>query len=118
MRRRILVSQLALAVLLVGLVSSRAQDSKAKPADPSHGLTLKYRKTGETDFKPTQKYAVECFKDQSGNGIYITQTGALCAVPKSLFKTGDGKDPLFQHGLEFSVRKADGKTASFAAEVF
>src|SRR5438270_10408262 len=107
MTRRIVVSQLALAVLLGGIVSLQAQDTKVKPPDCRHGLSLKYRKAGEDDFKPNQKYSVECYQEEAGNGLYISQTGALSAVPKGLFKAGESKgtDPLFQHGLELSVRK-------------
>src|SRR4051794_32723650 len=110
MSRRILLSQLALAMLLGGVVSSRAQDTKAKAPDCRHGLTMEYRKAGEDDLKATQKYAAECYQEEAGTGIYISQTGALSVLPKSLFKadTAKNKDPLFQHGLELSVRKADG----------
>ena len=120
MTRRILVSQLALALLLGGMVSSQAQDTKTKPPTCRHGLAIQYRKAGEDDFKATQKYAAECFQEESGTGIYISQTGALSVIPKSLFKAGDAKskDPLFQHGLELTVRKADGKTVKFGLECY
>lgn len=120
MSRRILVSQLALAVLLVGFVSSQAQDTKAKAPTCRHGLALKYRKAGEDDFKANQKYAAECYQEEAGNGIYISQTGALSVLSRSQFKAGEArdKDPRFQHGLELTVRKADGKTAKFGVECF
>jgi len=52
--------------------------------------------------------------------VYITQTGALCLVPKGLFKAGDGKEkgPLAQHGFEITVRTADNKTKKFGVECF
>jgi hypothetical protein len=117
MTRRILASQLALALLLGGVV---AQDAKVKPPDCRHGLTMEYRKAGEDDFKTTQKYSAECYQEEGGTGLYISQTGSLSVIPKSLFKAGDGKskDPLFQHGLELTVRKADGKTAKFGIECY
>jgi hypothetical protein len=119
MNRRILLSPLALAVLLIGLVSSTAQETKTKSPVNRYGLTLKYRKAGEDDFKKDQKYAIECFQeDETGNGIFISQGGALSVVSKGLFKGGDGKDknPLSQHGFDMKVRPADtkAKTAQFA----
>jgi hypothetical protein len=120
MSRRVLVSQLALILLLLGFVSSQAQDSKVKPPVCRHGLALKYRKAGEDDFKVKQKYAAECYQEESGNALYLSQTGSLSVLSKGLFKAGTGtdKDPRFQHGLELTVRKADGKTAKFGIEVF
>jgi hypothetical protein len=120
MTRRILVSQLALTVLLGGFVSALAQDGKVKPPDCRHGLAIQYRKAGEDDFKVTQKYSAECYQEDSGNGLYISQTGGLSVLSKSVFKAGDAKskDPLFQHGLELTVRKADGKTAKFGIECY
>src|SRR5438132_2262190 len=121
MMNRILVSQLALVVLLSSFVASSAQDGKSKPPTIRYGLTLKYRKAGEDDFKATQKYALECFQEEeTGNGLYISQTGALCVLSKGLFKAGDGKEkgPLSQHGFEITVRKADDKTAKFGVECF
>jgi len=120
MTRRILVSQLALAVLLGAMVSSKAQDSKVKPPDCRHGLTMGFRKAGEEDFKANQKYAAECYQEEGGNAIYLSQTGALSVLPKSLFKasTGKNRDPLFQHGLDLTVRKADGKSAKFGLECY
>jgi len=123
MTRRVLVPQLALAVLLLGIVYADAQDDKAKSPGNKYGLTLKYRKVGEAEFKKDQKYALECFQEEeTGNGIYVSQTGALSAVAKSLFKGGDGKDkgPLSQHGFEVAVRPADGKAKApeFGVECF
>src|SRR5262249_45587771 len=64
---------------------------------------------------------VECFQEEeTGNGIYVAQSGALSVVPKGLFKSGDGKGPLSQHGFSISVRPADkkAKTPSFGVECF
>src|SRR5205823_2914498 len=47
-------------------------------------------------------------------------TGALGVIPGSLFKAGEAREkgPLAQHGLELTVRKADGKTARFGVECY
>ncbi len=118
---RVVVSQLILIVLLSSFAASSAQDAKGKPPAIRYGLTLKYRKAGEDDFKATQKYALECFQEEeTGNGLYITQTGALSVLSKGLFKAGEGKEkgPLSQHGFEITVRKADDKTVKFGVECF
>jgi len=125
MTRRALVSQLALTLLLFAFASADAQDDKDKTKAPTnkYGLTLKYRKFDQDEFKKDQKYALECFQEEeTGNGIYVAQTGALSVVPKALFKGGDGKDkgPLSQHGFSIAVRPADSKakTPSFGVDCF
>jgi hypothetical protein len=76
-----------------------------------HRLTLKYRKPGEREFTDEQRYNVECYRDpDAGHGLYLSQTGAICAVRKGQFKTGT-KDviPAVQHGFDLEVRPADEK---------
>jgi hypothetical protein len=76
-----------------------------------HRLTLKYRKAGEREFSDEQLYNVECFRDpDAGHGLYLSQTGGLCVLPKGQFKTGT-KDttPATQHGFDMEVRAADEK---------
>jgi hypothetical protein len=123
MTRRILVSQLALTMLLFAFVSADAQEEKTKAPVNKYGLTLKYRKFDQEEFDAKQKYALECFQEEeTGNGIYVAQTGALSVVPKGLFKGGDGKDkgPLSQHGFSVSVRPSDSKakTPKYGVECF
>jgi len=89
-----------------------------------HGLELKVRKGGESDFnKDTKRYGIEVFKDENSNNlVYISETGALAVVPAGTWTPGQ-KPPAWLHGLEFRVRKAGEsdfttKTANFGAEVF
>lgn len=120
MIRRVLTLQLGLTLLLFAFVSADAQEEKTKPPVNKYGLTLKYRKHTEDEFSK-QKYTLECFQEEeTGNGIYVCQTGALSVVPKGLFKGGDGKGPLSQHGFAISVRPADSKAKqpSFGVECF
>jgi hypothetical protein len=70
-------------------VAPGAKDIKApveKPKDPtwSHGLDLKCRKGREAQFtKDTKVYSMEFHRDEnSGMGLYVTQTGAITLVPK------------------------------------
>jgi len=121
MSRRVLVSQLALATLLLTLASADAQDDKVKPAVNRYGLVVKYRKAGQDEFS-NQKYTLECYEEeQTGNGLYVCQSGHLSAVSKGLFKGGDGKGVQSQHGLEITVRPSDTKAKDkpkFAVECF
>jgi hypothetical protein len=107
-------------MVLAGFVSSEAQETKSKAPTCRYGVAVKYRKAGEDDFKATQKYSVECYQEDSGNAIYVSQSGGLSSVSKGQFKAADAKDkaPLSEYGLELPVRKADGKTAKFGVEVY
>jgi hypothetical protein len=123
MIRRVLVSQLALAALLVSFFpAAHAQDDKAKNPVSLYGLWLKYRKVGQDEFDAKQRFVVECFQEQeTGNGIYVHQSGSLSVVAKSLFKGVEGsKAPLHMHCFELSVRPSDSKakTPKYAVECF
>ena len=117
-----------LLVLLLFSATSLLPSQSAKPDAPAkgkppvnrYGLLLKYRKAGEDSFKATRSCALECFQQEDGSGIYLSQSGALAVIPASLFEAGEGKEkgPLAQHGLELAVRKADGKTVKFGLECY
>jgi hypothetical protein len=59
--------------------AEKAADDKIKPPTWLHGLDLRVRKAGESNFtKNTQRYGMEVFKDENaGNILYITETGAI-----------------------------------------
>jgi hypothetical protein len=104
------------------------QAIKGKPKNPTwkHSWDLKVRKAGEKDFnKDTKKIGVEVFRDENnGNLVYISETGSFAAVAgKQVDKDDSGKDIVWQHGLELSVRKAGEKeftkdTKKYGLEVF
>jgi len=123
MSRHVLVSLLAAALLLLAFAPAPAQDDKTKAPENRYGLALKYRKFDQDEFDAKQKYALECFQEEeTGNAIYVAQTGALCVVTKALFKGGDGKNKgvLAQHGFSIAVRPADSKAKQpkFGVECF
>lgn len=72
------------ALLVPQLPVAKAQQDAAKGPRWSHGLDLKCRKGGETDFtKTTAKYGIEVFVDENnGNLIYISETGAIAVVAR------------------------------------
>jgi hypothetical protein len=81
---------------------------------PKHqyGYSLRVRKGNEDDFTPnTKKYGVEVFLDEAGGSlIYISETGAIAAVPASpIAGAGDAKKPDWLFGLNIPVRKAGEK---------
>jgi hypothetical protein len=128
MSRRILTPLLALPCLaLAAVLDARAQEAGSKEPAWKHALELRVRKAGEEDFlKTTRRYGVECYVDgHNGNGIYLSDTGALAALSAKLFKPAEGKikEPLFQHGLALAARKATEKvfekdTRRYGVEVF
>jgi hypothetical protein len=131
MSKRILLPLLGLfgAMMIVTLGQGRTQaraDEKSKGPDWKHALELRVRKAGEADFsKDTKKYGVEVYVDDNGShGIHITETGSIAAIPAKLFKAAEGKikEPLWQHGLSLSARRAGekdfDKARKFGLEVF
>jgi hypothetical protein len=105
-----------------------AAPPKDQPKAPTwlHGLEVKCRKGGEVDFtKETKRIGIEVFRDENtGNIIYITDTGAIAAIPGGgISPASPIKGPLWLHGLEFRVRRADEpnftkETRNFGAEIF
>jgi hypothetical protein len=60
-----------------------AQDDKGKVPVWRHGIELRVRKSGETEFgKDTKRYGIEVFQDENnGNLIYLSETGSIAVVP-------------------------------------
>ena len=64
-----------------GVVSAQEKEASKDPKW-SHGMELRVRKTGETEFKDAKKHSIEVFRDQNnGNLIYISETGSISVVP-------------------------------------
>jgi hypothetical protein len=91
----------------------------------SHGLDMKVREPGASEFTNAKKFGVEAYLDQNTNGLlYISEAGSLAAIPGAVL--GEGKKiapPTALYGLELKVRKADElefspKTKPMAVEVF
>ncbi len=117
----------SLAVLPAKL--ARIDDSaKGKPADWKHGMELAARKADEKAFsKDTKRYGVEVFFDPyAGAVLYVSETGAIAAVPASLSSLPEAgakvKPPEWKHAMVLACRKAgesDFKTAKhYGVEVF
>ncbi len=105
-----------------------APGAKSKAPQWLHGLDLKCRKGGEKDFTPTTKvYGIEVFRDENtGNLIYISETGALAVLPgdkAAKAPTPAPKEPVWTHGLDLKCRQFgeaefSAKTRVFGVEVF
>jgi hypothetical protein len=76
-----------------------------------HGLELRVRPVGETEWKNAKKFGAEVFRDPNAeNLVYLSETGSMTTL------SGEGisapekiKDPVWFHGLELKVRKAGEK---------
>jgi hypothetical protein len=89
-----------------------------------HSVDLSVRKGGIKDWKGATKYGVEVYRDaNTGNLIFISETGSIAVSPETVTVKGDGKAPDWLHGLDLSCRKHDEKaftdtTRKFGVEVF
>jgi hypothetical protein len=93
-----------------------------------HGLDLKVRKAGEQEFtSKTQVFSLEVFRDvNTGDWIYLTETGSLAVAPGAKGATGptsSPRAPQWVHGLDLKCRKAGEKeftndTRVYSLEVF
>ncbi len=100
MSRHVQFILIGLVCFLIGLLAAqRLPVLQAQPPGPPippapaaeaakgpkwlHGLDLKVRQGGQTDFtKETKKIGVEVFKDENTNNlIYISETGSIAVVP-------------------------------------
>lgn len=75
-----------------------------------HSMDLRCRKAGVKEWtKETPAYGIEVYRDgNTGNLIYITDTGSLAVVPgaeAAKDTPGLGKAPEWLHGLDLSCRK-------------
>jgi hypothetical protein len=110
MIHRTTVPLLAIAVIAAATFDpnvTRGQESKVKDPVSQYALDLRARKATEDDFSDkTKTYGVEIYSDeQTGNGLYISETGSLAAVPSKNFKTGlASKAPLHRQGLSLNAR--------------
>lgn len=80
-----------------------------RPAKLLYGLVLLSRKANESDFtKDTKRYGVEVYRDENtGNIIFISETGALCVLPSLPQLPDRPREPKFAYGLVVQVRRAD-----------
>jgi NOL1/NOP2/fmu family ribosome biogenesis protein len=102
--------------------------ANSKAPEWMHGLDLKVRKAGEPEFTAkTQVFSLEVFRDvNTGNWIYLTETGALAVVPGAQGARGptpSPKAPQWVHGLDLKCRRAGEKeftndTRVYSLEVF
>lgn len=90
-----------------------------------HSVDLSCRKGGVKEWKDAVKFGLEIYRDaNTGNVIYICDTGAVAVLPeKTETKTGDGKAPVWLHGLDLYCRQHNEmdftkKTRKFGIEVF
>jgi len=90
-----------------------------------HSVDLRCRKGGVKEWTDAPKYGIEVYRDNNtGNLIYICETGAIAVLPEGTPTKGDeGKAPLWLHGLDLSVRESSEKdftqkTRKFGVEVF
>jgi len=91
-----------------------------------HSVDLSSRKAGIPAWKEAHKLGIEVYRDENtGNLIYICDTGAIAVVADSGAATPaeKGKNPVWLHGLELSCRNHDEpdfgpKTRKFAFEVY
>jgi hypothetical protein len=115
-------------VSLTGVSVPLAGAQGPKAPQWTHALDLKARKNTEPTFTDkTRAFGVEVFRDDNtGNGVYIDELGAIAVVPN--FKdvpapVPNSKPPGWVHGLDLKVRKAGepeftDKTRVFSLEVF
>ncbi len=89
-----------------------------------HGVDLKVRKGGVKEFKQASTVGVELYRDgNTGELIYIAETGTIVLTPEATPIKGEGKAPDHLHGLDLYCRKHDEKafskdTRRFGIEVF
>lgn len=108
-----------------GDVSARAPTPSPKAPKWSHGLDLKCRKAGEKEFtNDTKVWSVEVFFDENtGQLIYICETGAVAIAAGTAVPENKGKAPAWLHGLDLKCRKGrtkdfDPTTKTYGMEVF
>ena len=78
-----------------------------------HSVDLLVRRGGNREWKDALKYGIEVYRDaNSGNLVYICQTGQIAILPRSQAELGneretkgDGKAPEWLHGLDLACRK-------------
>lgn len=104
----------------------RPDDGKSKEPLWQHGLALNVRPVGEKNWEKGKRLSLEVFQDQTSGGlVYVSEKGALGAVPAKYAKAtekGKPKNPKWTHAMELKVRRAGDKgwdrAKRFAVEVF
>jgi hypothetical protein len=100
----------------LAVVPAKSFKSGEKAKDPiwRHGLNLKARPAGETDWDKAKKFGLECFRDDvNGNLVYINENGQVAAAgadgvtDKAV--VGKPKGTTFKHAMNLKVRKAGDK---------
>lgn len=116
-------SFLFLALLAVAGLESIAQEATKDPVS-RYAMDLRARNSTQVDFdKDTAKFGIEVYTDgYTSDAIYVSDYGALASVGSKSFKSGEGKEPLWRHGLTLTARKAGEKDwdkgKKFGLEVF
>jgi hypothetical protein len=116
-------SFLFLALLAVAGLESIAQEATKDPVS-RYAMDLRVRNSTQVDFdKDTAKFGIEVYTDgYTSDAIYVSDYGALASVDSKSFKSGEGKEPLWRHGLTLTARKAGEKDwdkgKKFGLEVF
>jgi hypothetical protein len=96
----------------------------SKPPKWVHSVDLKVRKGGDKEFTNASTYGVEVYRDQNtGNLIFICETGSVAVVPETKKVSGEGKAPAWLHGLDVQCRKSNEPafskdTRKYGVEVF
>lgn len=89
-----------------------------------HSVDLSCRKGGVKEWKDALKFGLEIYRDlNTGNVIYVTDTGAIAVLPEKVETKADGKAPVWLHGLDLQCRQYNEmdftkKTRKFGIEVF
>ena len=89
-----------------------------------HSVDLLVRKGGTREWKDALKYGIEVYRDaNSGNLVYICQTGQIAILPEAAETKSESKAPQWLHGLDLSCRKHDEPnfskdTRKFGLEIF
>lgn len=100
-------------------------EAKGKAPEWKHAMNLRVRKAGEGDFSDkTGKIGVEVYLDpNTGNLVYITDTGHVASIAGTGWTDAKGKAPEWKLAMELPARKAAEKevtkdTKRYGVEVF
>jgi hypothetical protein len=86
MSKRVQFILVGLVCFLLGCLVTQSVFVHAQPATSKepywlHGLDLKVRKAGESEWKDAKKFGIEVFRDENnGNLVYISETGSISVV--------------------------------------
>jgi hypothetical protein len=111
MPKRFLLSLYGLLVLALAMCFTMPALAKPPKAPVwNHAFDLKCRSTKQPKFDVARSFGIEVFRDANNDqGIYISETGAIAAVPgfaEAKVPAGKGRPPEWLHGLDLKVRPA------------